>query len=78
MLAHRQRRWSNIEPALGECLVFVGSDSGLKLDQVEWFNAELKQPGVFGYICWSPLCNLVHFPIRFVNYYITTILLAIN
>ena len=24
MLAHRLRRWANIEPALGGCLVFVG------------------------------------------------------
>ena len=24
MLAHRLRRWSNIEPTLGECLVFAG------------------------------------------------------
>ena len=25
MLAHRLRRWSNIDPALGQCLVFAGS-----------------------------------------------------
>ena len=29
MLAHRLRRWSNIEPTLGECLLFLGGEGGV-------------------------------------------------
>ena len=28
MLGRRRRRWANIEMALGECLVFAGSEQG--------------------------------------------------
>ena len=41
MLAHRQRRWPNIETTEGQCHVFAGGGGGCSLRQSQCYYTEL-------------------------------------
>ena len=60
MLGQRRRRWLNIEPTLGQCLIFVGKWRDGKLGQC-WPNVKSAGPSsnqAF-YLMWAALASII-------------------